>query len=124
MHIGVSAAALIIVTATTVRAESLVPRATWINEMANVLPAAICRDGSYFRACFEVPSKECRETASVSTASCLQQYTPQIPDPLNQPEDVSHWGQKVGSCTAALYILEYKGKKVEDAKCEDIENWR
>ena len=124
MSNGAAIAALIIVTATSVHAESLVPRATWSNEMANVLPAAICRDGSYFRVCFEVPAKECHETASASTASCLKQYKSQMPDPIKQPEDGSHWGQLVGTCTAALYMLEHKGNKVEDAKCEDIEHWR
>jgi hypothetical protein len=124
MNIGALVAAMMFVIAATVHAESLVPQATWSNEMANVLPAAICRDGSYFRVCFEAPAEECHESASVSTSSCLRQYKSQMPDPLEQPEDGSHWGQLVGSCAAALYISEHKDKKVGDAKCEDIENWR
>ena len=124
MKAVVLAATAIVLTATTARAELLVPREDWSAEMANVLPPAMCRDGAFFRACFDVPTTECHTSASASTASCLRQYKSKMPDPLKQPEDGSHWGQLVGRCTANVYAAEHKDKKIEDAKCKDASQWK
>ena len=92
--------------------------------MGNLLPAAMCQDGSYFRACFDISASDCHTTATATTATCLRQYTDQMPETLKQPEDGTHWGQVVGACAGTLYGGELKAKMRNEAKCKDPSYWK
>jgi hypothetical protein len=103
---------------------SEVTKADWINSMSTVLPAAFCNADQYFRQCFEVSAQECEETAATATRVCLNKYKNDIPNLLNQPEDGSHWGSIIGSCTGEAYEIALIKQRSSDTKCNDPANWQ
>ncbi len=105
-------------------AEVTVQKDTWVKGMENVLPAAFCTDGSYFRSCFSIPVSECHKVATKSTASCLRQHDTEIPTQLIQPKDGSLWGQKVGTCAGTVFAATLKEKFISNSKCNDPSAWK
>jgi hypothetical protein len=117
-------AALFVVAGGATAATVNVSRNEWTTQMGNLLPAAMCREGSYFRACFDISASDCHTTATATTATCLRQYTDQMPATLKQPEDGAHWGRLVGTCAGTLYDDELKAKARNETKCKDPSYWK
>ena len=101
-----------------------VPRASWISHMESLFPAHMCREGQYFRDCFEVTASECNQSLTDLVSTCMQQYEDQIPEVLNQPQDGTKWGGIVGGCAGSLYDLDNKAAKKDTAKCNDPTAWQ
>jgi hypothetical protein len=108
----------------TASAETAVPKDTWVKSMRDFLPAALCRDGWYFRSCFELTASECHAGATTATAACLQQYDTQIPQELQQPDDGRLWGDRVGTCAGTLLEASFRAKRISTAKCNDPSAWK
>jgi hypothetical protein len=92
--------------------------------MRNILPASFCKDGTYFRECFEAKATVCHSTATKATESCLRQFEPEIPKQLQQPKDGSFWGNKIGVCAGTIFELTLKQSRINDAKCNDPAHWK
>jgi hypothetical protein len=120
----VMAALLVVAGGAAATTVNTISREQWTTQMGNLLPAAMCQEGSYFRACFAISASDCHKTATATTATCLRQYTDQMPATLKQPEDGAHWGQLVGTCAGTLYDHELKAKMRNDAKCKDLSYWK
>ncbi len=105
-------------------ADNEVPREDWVSQMSDLLPAALCQDGSWFRSCFTSSAAQCHDTATTATASCLRQYEKQIPATLVQPRDGTKWGQKVGECAGTLFEQQRKNQRVNSEACNDVTRWR
>ena len=105
-------------------ADLVVSKERWLSEMRNVLPAAFCKDGSYFRECFEAKVTVCHSTATEATESCLRQFEPQIPKQLHQPNDGSLWGNNIGVCAGTIFEITLKKNKVINAKCNNPSLWK
>lgn len=104
--------------------ETTVPKETWAKSMRDILPAAICRDGWYFRSCFEITASECHAAVTTATAACLQQYDAQIPQELRQPDDGTFWGNRVGTCAGTIFEATFRAKRISTAKCDDPSAWK
>lgn len=105
-------------------ADIKVTRENWTSEMKNVLPAALCREGSYFMSCFKVDLAACLKAANSATQSCLSQYESQIPATLIQPKDGREWGSKIGSCSGSVYDVIQVKQKINSDKCNDPAQWQ
>ena len=104
-------------------ADAVVPKAAWIDSMKTGLPVLFCKDGSYFRSCFQVSQEECESTASSATRVCLSKFEGSIPLQLHQPADGSSWGQKVGECAGNAFETTRADQKTNSAKCNDPSAW-
>ena len=96
----------------------------WLSDMRNLLPAMFCRNGSYFRECFEADATVCHSTATGATESCLLQFEPQIPKQLQQPNDGAFWGNKIGICAGTIFEITLQKSRVDSAKCNDPTFWK
>ena len=105
-------------------AEVSVPQDSWSNGIKTALPAAMCREGSYFRACFDVTEEQCSRTVTAATADCVEQFAPEMPALFNQPQDGQHWGQRVGGCAANGYMSAHKASKLDKPSCENAAAWK
>ena len=115
---------LSVVVSTSLHAQQ-VKKEQWIAHMRTIIPAYFCNsDDSYFRQCFKVNSLKCEEVAASTGRICLGDLESQIPAVLNQPEDGTFWGQKVGRCAGIAYEASLKGSRISNSKCNDISNWQ
>jgi hypothetical protein len=105
-------------------AVTTVPKDLWVKGVRDTLPATLCRDGGYFRSCFEFPASECHDAATRATAACLQQYDAQIPQQLRQPSDGRMWGDMVGTCAGTKVEATLTAKRISNAKCNDPSTWQ
>jgi hypothetical protein len=105
-------------------ADIVVSKELWLSEMRNVLPAIFCKDGSYFRECFETDTTACHSIATEATESCLRQFEPQIPKQLQQPNDGQIWGSKIGACAGTIFEATLKQSRVNNAKCNNPALWK
>jgi len=101
-----------------------VSKKDWMNAMSTALPTAFCNSHQYFRQCFKVSAEECEETAISATRVCLNKNEKAIPNTLSQPKDGSHWGRVVGSCAGEAYEIALLKKRINNEKCNDVNNWR
>ncbi len=92
--------------------------------MKDALPAAFCKNGTYFRQCFEVTAEDCHKEAREGTESCLLQLKSEIPDQLSQPHDGRKWGERVGTCAGTLYEQGLADKRISSAACNNPDSWR
>jgi hypothetical protein len=97
-----------------------VAKADWTSSMSNLLPAAFCQDNSVFRECYKQSAEECHAIATQATASCLTQFSPQLPAVFHQPEDGTNWGRKVGECAGVLFALQSKKAQVDSPRCKAL----
>ena len=105
-------------------ADIVVSKESWLSGMRNILPASFCKDGTYFRECFETSTTVCHSTATEATESCLRQFESEIPKLLQQPNDGSFWGARVGVCAGTLFEGSLKQYRVNSAKCNDPAQWK
>ena len=101
-----------------------VGKAVWITQMESVVPVAFCQSEQYFRQCFDVTAVQCEETMSSSTRVCLTKHEKGIPDPLNQPEDGTHWGTVLGTCVGETYEATLAQKRKSDPICFNPSHWQ
>lgn len=113
---------LLIVASNTFAAE--VTKEAWIDGMATGLPAYQCQAEKYFRQCFKVDATKCEEVMTSTTRLCLDKERGKIPDLLNKPQDGSKWGRVVGMCAGQSYELALIKSRINNAKCNSIENWK
>jgi len=104
-------------------ADTVVSKERWLSDMRIVLPSLFCKDGTYFRECFKANATVCHSTATEATKSCLRQFEPEIPKQLQQPNDGTFWGNKVGVCAGTIFEITLKQSRVNNAKCNDPSLW-
>ena len=92
----------------------------WIREMAKKLPRELCKDGTYFRECFQVSHQECLSVAREVTKECLEQVRSQLPKTLMQPHDGRRWGGKVGACAGTAFEKRLIKRRHVTARCAEI----
>jgi len=105
-------------------AGQVVGKQDWVTSMRQVLPAAFCQEGTYFRSCFTQSPDACHAAANRATAACLTQFDPQIPAQLRQPADGQAWGQKLGQCAGTLFEVSAKKNRVNSAICNNPAAWK
>ncbi len=110
--------------ALSARANTVVSRDDWVAAMRTGLPVALCKSGSYFRACFEVSAEQCEQIALSATRTCLADLSPKIPETLVQPVDGTKWGKKVGACAGNAYEAALAEKHLGTAVCRDASAWQ
>ncbi len=96
----------------------------WLSAMETALPAAFCKEIQYFRQCFEVSARECEQVAASTTRICLDKYQSKMPAVFNQPQDGSKWGRTIGACAGTAYELTLIKKRINNEKCNNVNNWR
>lgn len=101
-----------------------VSKSDWYNGMSTALPTAFCNSNQYFRQCFSVSAQECEEIAASATRVCLNKNDKDIPSTLVQPKDGTHWGTVIGKCAGEAYEITLSKKRINNAKCNDINNWQ
>ena len=101
----------------------MVDRDVWTNAFEAALPVALCKNGSYFRACFPISQTECEQTMASATRVCTGKVRKQLPLKLHQPDDGTAWGQRIGGCAGTTYDAVMAQKKIHDAKCDDPNAW-
>lgn len=92
----------------------------WTSSMSNLLPAAFCQDNSLFRECYKQSAEECHAIATQVTASCLTQFSPQLPAVFHQPEDGTKWGRKIGECAGVLFSVQSKKALIDTPRCKTL----
>lgn len=111
--------ALILMTGTAIAStETTVPKGSYLQVAQERLPITFCNKDSYFRSCFTISETECQNIAAKATASCLEQYTGEIPQRLKHPQDTAGWGAKLGACAGAILEKELKNKVVANENCK------
>jgi hypothetical protein len=95
----------------------------WIDSMSIVLPTKMCQSGQYFRECFSIPQTECEEVAHSATRICLKEKAEEMPSPLKQPEDGSHWGWIIGVCAGNGYEITLENSRIDSDRCNNPPNW-
>lgn len=101
-----------------------VNKAEWIDAMSTALPTAFCNSSQYFRQCFSITAHECEETAASATRICLSKNSANIPHVLHQPKDGTHWGTIIGKCAGEAFEASLASKRINNSKCNDINNWQ
>lgn len=101
-----------------------VSKQRWINYMKTALPADFCKEEKYFRQCFEVSKQDCLKLATQTTQTCLDQTSPTMPQTLNLPQDGARFGRTVGSCAGTKYEQTFLSKRIDNPRCNDVNNWR
>ena len=101
----------------------LVDRDVWVAQFEVALPVALCKAGTYFRACFAVTPALCEQTAASATRVCLNKVKKQLPPKLRQPDEGREWGTKIGSCAGSAYEVALSTKKIQSQKCSDPSVW-
>ena len=89
----------------------------WITEMKKRLPEEFCKQGGVFRECFKLTKAQCLATAKEATKLCLNRFRSQFPKVFMQPEDGSHWGQKVGLCAGTAFEQKHMALKQDTPAC-------
>jgi hypothetical protein len=117
-------AALVVATGSGVAGAQTVDRQAWLASMRQILPAAFCQDGSYFRDCFTLTPDACNAAANRAAEACIRQFSAQIPARLRQPDDGGVWGQKIGSCAGSLFEVNSMAAKRNSAVCNDPAAWK
>lgn len=101
-----------------------VSKERWLSAMETALPPAFCKETQYFRQCFKVSARECEQVAASTTRVCLDKYKSQMPAVFNQPQDGTKWGRMVGACAGNAYEMTLIKKRINNNKCNDVNNWR
>ena len=101
----------------------VVDRDSWVAQFEVALPVALCKPGTYFRACFAVTPAVCEQAAASATRVCLTKVKKQLPPRLRQPDDGRAWGTKIGSCAGSAYEVALSTKKIQSQKCNDPSVW-
>jgi len=94
-----------------------------VTQFEMALPVALCKAGTYFRACFAVTPVECEQTAASATRVCLNKVRKQLPPKLRQPDEGRAWGTKIGACAGSAYEVALSTKKIQSQKCSDPSVW-
>lgn len=123
-HFPIVLAALVLVAGSSGAGAQTVDKQAWVTSMRQILPAAFCQEGTYFRSCFTQPLDACHAAANRATAACLTQFDPQIPVQMRQPVDGQAWGQKVGQCAGTLFEVSAKKNRVNSAICNNPAAWK
>jgi len=110
--------------ASTAFAGGTVGKEAWLAGIQDILPAALCQDKGFFRACFSVSVDECHSLITDATKSCARQYSSQIPELLEQPKDGTEWGTKIGVCVGTLIEGSNADKRIHTDKCDDPNAWK
>jgi hypothetical protein len=109
---------------TTALAGRTVTKEEWVSGMGDILPAYFCKNGWYYRSCFDISAEECHSVVTEATKSCLRQYSPQIPETLEQPKDGKEWGNKIGTCVGTIIEGASREKRISSEQCDDITKWK
>jgi hypothetical protein len=104
--------------------EIKVTKKDWINRMSTALPTVFCQEKQYFRQCFKITAEQCEETAASVTRICLNKSKNKIPEILIQPKDGAKWGTVVGQCAGETFELALMENRINNNKCNNIENWK
>lgn len=103
---------------------AVVSKEQWLASMRTVLPAALCKDGGFFRECFNESATVCHKTVTAANDSCLRQLDSEIPVQLHQPQDGSNWGGKVGVCAATVAAGTLAKSRIHNDKCDNPSLWQ
>lgn len=96
----------------------------WMEGMKSVLPSLFCKDGSYFRECFQISAQECETEAIRVTRVCIESKRDELIKNFKPTEaDGKKWGEKVGECAGAAFEISYKEKRKNNPKCDDPSQW-
>lgn len=101
----------------------LVDRDVWVTQFETALPVALCKAGTYFRACFAITPVECEQTAASATRVCINKVRKQLPPRIRQPDEGRDWGTKIGSCAGTTFDVALSSRKIQSQKCNDPSVW-
>jgi hypothetical protein len=104
--------------------KQVVGRNEWLVEIQDILPASVCISSGYFRSCYDISADECHDLMTEAIKSCASQYRTQIPAQLEQPEDGTKWGTKIGVCAGTIVEPSLSKRRIPSEKCNDPSAWR
>jgi len=91
----------------------------WSARVREVMPAALCQPGSYFRECFEQDAQACRGAADAAVGACLRQHDAQMPLAFRGPEESGRWGQVIAACAGNRFETGARRIKKRTPRCND-----
>jgi hypothetical protein len=95
----------------------------WLQRMKTTLPTKMCAEQQYFRQCFDVDARQCERTMASATRSCVREFESDIPDTLDRDAG-RRWGKRLGQCAGGTYETSLTGQRIDDERCNNIDNWR
>ncbi len=105
-------------------AETVVPKAKFVEAIKTGIPKAFCGEKAYFRKCFKVTEDQCLKEAARDTKTCLTSIDSEIPKELHQPADGKAWGTKIGTCAGTNYETTLAKSKISNADCNNPSKWQ
>ncbi len=100
-----------------------IAKSEWLEGMQTIMPTFVCASETPFRRCFEVSAERCEAVIASAMRVCLDRYSRDIPDRLQQPEDGQYWGSLVGECAGESYAVVLEDTFISSAACNDPETW-
>ncbi len=101
----------------------------WITNVKEKLPNVFCKDGMYFRECFQITEVECKDQVNKSSEKCLADLKSEIfknfgaKGTQDLGAEGAYWGSKWGECTGIGFEKEFGSKLIANEKCKDPKNW-
>jgi len=115
--------ALLLGTAGAAQAQSM-GQEYWAARVREVMPAALCQPGGYFRECFEQSAQACLGAANAAVDACLKQHDAQMPLAFRGPEESGRWGQVIAACAGNRFEAGVRALKKRTPRCNDPGAWR
>ncbi len=97
-------------------AKCQIEKKAWVELMAAMMPAVMCKEGSAFRQCLEVTQTSCIDATLTLTQSCLQDLN--IPERFEK-SDSPKWGGMLGACVGGKLSSKFPLKAGKRADCID-----
>jgi hypothetical protein len=92
-------------------------REEWVEGMEHQLPMALCKEGSYFRTCFQVTRAECDRAARAGLRACLEEMEGDLPDALSDKE-AEGWSHDLGACVGMAMADGLDDRRVAGERCK------
>lgn len=107
----------------TTNSHGQTPKKSWMEFMRANLAIEFCKDGSYFRQCFNINKTQCLKTAKKVVSMCLDMHSSSFPATFDQASG-SEYGRNVGACSGTEYENELVSKKFKNKQiCYDAKHW-
>ncbi len=88
-----------------------------------MLPGHTCREGQYFRECFDVTGEQCNDTMTSLFDACLERYRDRLSDTIKLLGEGSRWGQVLGSCAGSQYDMERRSERIHSPRRNNPNEW-
>jgi hypothetical protein len=102
------------------RTKPLNPRLLKALDYSKTLTAGHCSDGSYFRRCYGLSEKDCKDTREKQSLECTMKLETEGQIPKDQESAIQDSGRKITECLLAGMRKELDGKK-KKSKAKDCE---